>query len=884
MFDEFKKSDRKKYNSLMEEAEELKLNNKFLDSVRAYQEVINLIRVKVKEREERNEGISQVQSKINSVHSAEIEVYKNRALKAVDENDFEKGYKTLDDALDKTKNLTDHVLRDMEKTDIRTLKKDFEIEELKMEASGLIDSSAYDEAVEKYKKSLDIAKTMYDTEPEDPKITVIKDLTDNVYLKKTKDIISEADSLKKAGKLDEAIKKYEEAKEIPPLMFDTEKGSSEVEKIKHLVNSVISEKINPVKEKGKTLVNQQEYSKAIETIKKAIDLAEGMYDLMEKENQLDELGRLINPVISEQVKPIIENGKKIMNQEDFAQKIPLINDAVKTFSNAMNFVDAMVESEEKEAELKSVRNNINEACMAGIKIRKQKGLQLIAEKDFDKAISELYSALSLAKDMVDDPDREDPLTEEDYIKKVINQVYSAEIRENYLKKGQELIKAKQYDDAIDIYKKALKETNKMYLGEEMDKEVSQIKNMIYQTEIKKVVADGNVSAEQLKFQEEIEKLRKKLDEASRLTDPQAREDEMYKIRKGMDDVHSEEIDFLITQGTTLTEEGNFQDAGELIDKALDVINLIEFSDAKNEVLLKLIQATIKIGESSITIENHALTFDIFENAVRIIAKLEDPKAKDNEMIVVLNDLLKLADSAIKTSKWEKAFNYFERSIELGNQISNDAFRDNEVSNAVDNYKKQLNAKALLDAESQAYDQAITNCEKAIELDASFLDSYYNLANVYKVKGDYDNAIQNYKKALEINPEHVKALNDLALAHELKNELDNAIFNLKKAVSIEPQFKEGWCNLGNIYKKQDELDQAIGSYQRAIEIDSNDGKAWFYMGCSYYEKKDYDTAFEYLQKGIELEPPLNDGVTPLIDQFDNARTNLLDKLDAIFQNK
>ena len=81
---------------------------------------------------------------------------------------------------------------------------------------------------------------------------------------------------------------------------------------------------------------------------------------------------------------------------------------------------------------------------------------------------------------------------------------SAEVMD-ILSKGEKLLHEKKYNEAMEFFNNALSVTNKMYLSEEMDKEVSKIKDYIYQTELKQIIVKGDFSEKEEKFIEEIEK-------------------------------------------------------------------------------------------------------------------------------------------------------------------------------------------------------------------------------------------------------------------------------------------------------------------------------------------------------------------------------------------
>ena len=55
-----------------------------------------------------------------------------------------------------------------------------------------------------------------------------------------------------------------------------------------------------------------------------------------------------------------------------------------------------------------------------------------------------------------------------------------------------------------------------------------------------------------------------------------------------------------------------------------------------------------------------------------------------------------------------------------------------------------------------YDQAISDCTRAIELDPNYADAYYNRGVAYGDKGNYDQTISDCTRAIELNLNYADA--------------------------------------------------------------------------------------------------------------------------------
>ena len=134
----------------------------------------------------------------------------------------------------------------------------------------------------------------------------------------------------------------------------------------------------------------------------------------------------------------------------------------------------MADSRERELKVKEIEDLINRTCKKRIELIRDNSIKKIAQRDFDGAASELYGAISIAKRMTV-PEEENQELEN--LKSSVNKAYSSQI-EDILREGRALLEQKEYDNALQIFNKALDITNKMYLTEEMEKEVNKIKSLI----------------------------------------------------------------------------------------------------------------------------------------------------------------------------------------------------------------------------------------------------------------------------------------------------------------------------------------------------------------------------------------------------------------------
>ena len=91
-----------------------------------------------------------------------------------------------------------------------------------------------------------------------------------------------------------------------------------------------------------------------------------------------------------------------------------------------------------------------------------------------------------------------------------------------------------------------------------------------------------------------------------------------------------------------------------------------------------------------------------------------------------------------------------------------------------------------------YDLAISDCNKAIELNSRLAMAYVTRGLAYYLgKAQYDLAISDYNKAIELNPRYAEVYNNRAVTYYLQEQYDKAWEDVYKAQSLGKQVHPGF---------------------------------------------------------------------------------------------
>jgi tetratricopeptide (TPR) repeat protein len=245
-------------------------------------------------------------------------------------------------------------------------------------------------------------------------------------------------------------------------------------------------------------------------------------------------------------------------------------------------------------------------------------------------------------------------------------------------------------------------------------------------------------------------------------------------------------------------------------------------------------------------------------------------------------LVEQGNQLANKKEFKESFESFERAIKINELIENPIFK-NKIAIKYE-YKYRLIDKAEIEIGNKNFDIAIKDCEKAIELDSTFVDAYFTIGIANTHKKEFKTSIGNYKAVLDLNPNHAKSWNHLGFSYDQIAQFDEAINSFNKAVSIQPNYAEAYYNMGNSYKSKGQFDDAIGAYKKATEINPEFSNAYFFMGVAYFDKNDYYSAIELFNQAIALNSDLSQGLDDLLKDFKKIIKSFNEVLSKKFLNK
>ncbi len=133
--------------------------------------------------------------------------------------------------------------------------------------------------------------------------------------------------------------------------------------------------------------------------------------------------------------------------------------------------------------------------------------------------------------------------------------------------------------------------------------------------------------------------------------------------------------------------------------------------------------------------------------------------------------------------------------------------------------------------------------------------YLELGNKKYDSEEYDTAISNYNRAVEINPKNPAAYYLRGLAHYKKGEKQQAIIDISESIQLSGGFKRAYINRGVILNEVGRFNDALNDYESALSLKPGDLEIRTLRAYTLFKKGDYKAADrEYTD--LILEDPDN----------------------------
>ena len=198
-----------------------------------------------------------------------------------------------------------------------------------------------------------------------------------------------------------------------------------------------------------------------------------------------------------------------------------------------------------------------------------------------------------------------------------------------------------------------------------------------------------------------------------------------------------------------------------------------------------------------------------------------------------------ADIQSKNGNSAEAIKLYKNALEKYPDV--DDKRKSEAYNNMGNAKMRI----------QNFKGAISDFNKAIEINPKLDKTYYNRGVARYGLGDFRGAIFDYNGALQINPNLAVAYFNRALTKFNISDFKGSINDYSKYLEINPNLPEAYINRGNSKFSVDDYQGAISDYSKALKINPSLAMAYFNRGLAKIQLGEKNSGCSDLNKSLEL---------------------------------
>ncbi|MBW1769819.1 MAG: tetratricopeptide repeat protein [Deltaproteobacteria bacterium] len=172
-----------------------------------------------------------------------------------------------------------------------------------------------------------------------------------------------------------------------------------------------------------------------------------------------------------------------------------------------------------------------------------------------------------------------------------------------------------------------------------------------------------------------------------------------------------------------------------------------------------------------------------------------------------------------------------------------------------------------------WDEAIAECDKALEINHKFAMAYIDRGIASVGKREYGRAISDFNKAIEINPTLPGFYLSRGIVYSYKGEYDKAISDFDKTIDLNPKAAMGYYSRGLACQGKGEYDKAISDFDKAIGLNPKEAMFYRSRGAAWHYKGDYERAVADYTKASDMNrlyPAELTGKSDTLDDLDRAK--------------
>ncbi len=191
----------------------------------------------------------------------------------------------------------------------------------------------------------------------------------------------------------------------------------------------------------------------------------------------------------------------------------------------------------------------------------------------------------------------------------------------------------------------------------------------------------------------------------------------------------------------------------------------------------------------------------------------------------------------------------DRAIELFN---NALVKDPGYALAYAGLGAAYASKYGLTRDTQWIEKAISNGQRALELDDRVVPVHLAMGKIYQETGELDKALAEFRTALDEDPISIEAAYSTAVIYITQGKTTEAEATFKDIIDRRPGYWPAYSGLGTLYSSQGKFTLAIAQFQTMIDLQPDNSVGYNDLGGAYIGLGHFENAVSVLEKGLRLK--------------------------------
>lgn len=150
------------------------------------------------------------------------------------------------------------------------------------------------------------------------------------------------------------------------------------------------------------------------------------------------------------------------------------------------------------------------------------------------------------------------------------------------------------------------------------------------------------------------------------------------------------------------------------------------------------------------------------------------------------------------------------------------------------------------------DLALSDYQRAIELDPQRHAAYNSRGKLYFDQGNFDQALVEYQKAISIVSDNGEYHTNLGATLGMLGRIPEAIESMSRGLELRPNFTQGYANRAVMYNQIKNHQKAMEDLETFISMNPYNGDIWYEKGRTHRMMGQTESALTAYNKAIELD--------------------------------